>query len=449
MPSNHPVKPANLSAPGLSWRRRSNKFQGARWEAHWIADQKLVKRGYPVKTERLWSSSEEASTPTLDEWTFISNECHSLHTQMRVWASGGSREFPKFASGGHADTIGELISAYRTDADSPFHELRYRTKLHYASVLHTLDAFAGTFKLGEITFRHFKRWHEGFAADGHVARAHGLMTMIRIVISFGKRLELPNCARLMSVLEEMTFPSPQRRTVFITYQQAKAVIAEAHRQEWHSVALAQASMFETGLRQKDVIGEWIPIGEPGNSDIHWHKMKWLHGLHWRDISPDLVLSKRISKSLRGRRAAATPGAGKTEEFDLKSYPMVMEEFRAAWTNGGFMEGGSRDSGSQSWTAGPPSHAGPLIICEATGRPWTRHFSKVWREIATAAGVPSNVCNKDSRAGGITEGDEAGATLEGLRHHAGHTTTAMTVRYVRGGLKQRNKVAQLRVESRGK
>jgi hypothetical protein len=45
---------------------------------------------------------------------------------------------------------------------------------------------------------------------------------------------------------------------------------------------------------------------------------------------------------------------------------------------------------------------------------------MWRKVADAAGLPKTVCNKDSRAGGVTEGRKAGASLEDLRHHAGHS-----------------------------
>ncbi|MGB3812936.1 MAG: hypothetical protein WA950_06885 [Shinella sp.] len=43
----------------------------------------------------------------------------------------------------------------------------------------------------------------------------------------------------------------------------------------------------------------------------------------------------------------------------------------------------------------------MIKCESTGLPYRyRHFAERWREVATEAGVPTNVWNRDSRAGGV-------------------------------------------------
>jgi hypothetical protein len=68
--------------------------------------------------------------------------------------------------------------------------------------------------------------------------------------------------------------------------------------------------------------------------------------------------------------------------------------------------------------------GPMIKSEVTGLPYRRrYFIEVWRQLATKAGVPKEVWNRDSRAGGITEGGDAGADIEALRHHANHDDAA--------------------------
>lgn len=475
--SSRPEPPEDLATPGLSWRPRKTKTT-ERGELHWVANQKVAKRGYPIKTRRLWCSGP-MSAPTPDEWLEIASRCIALQAEMNEWAHGGVTSDPRSVYDG---TFASLVRIYQTDIDSGYHELRYGTRLDYDRKLTTLVAAVGAARLADMTFRDFKRWHAGFRGDeDRISRAHSLMTHVRIVIKFGGLLELPDCARLSALLADMEFEGPKRRKEFMTLQQARAVIAEANRQGLHSIALAQAFMFELSLRQRDVIGEWIPSSEPGTSVILWHGRKWLHGLHWRDIDEELVLRKRISKSLRGRRAAATPGAGKVEEFDLRSYPMVMEELtwhqrcdtasiaaknlaslpitttmipvesKNAIERPVMLASRSlpkpTSSSTEIW-AGITGN-GPLIICESTGRPWTRDFSRYWRKIADAAGVPRNVCNKDSRAGSLSEGESAGATIEMLRHQAGHSTTAMTARYVRNQSETRNKVAQLRVESRKK
>ena len=44
---------------------------------------------------------------------------------------------------------------------------------------------------------------------------------------------------------------------------------------WYSIALAQALQFELLLSQKDVIGEWVPVTEPGKSDVIWAERRLL------------------------------------------------------------------------------------------------------------------------------------------------------------------------------
>jgi len=64
-----------------------------------------------------------------------------------------------------------------------------------------------------------------------------------------------------------------------------------------------------------------------------------------------------------------------------------------------------------------------------------------------AGVPANVWNRDTRAGGITEGGDAGVDIELLRHQANHQNISTTQRYNRHTLAKTQKVAELRVANR--
>jgi integrase len=136
----------------------------------------------------------------------------------------------------------------------------------------------------------------------------------------------------------------------------------------------------------------------------------------------------LSKSLRGRHAIMDPRAGKAKAFDLKLYPMVMQELQHVPAE---------------------QRVGPIVKDEATGLPWrTFKFRQRWRAIARAAGVPDEVQNRDSRAGGITEGIEAtGGDIEAARKAAGHAQASTTARYSRGDDRATAKVAVLRAERR--
>jgi hypothetical protein len=70
-------------------------------------------------------------------------------------------------------------------------------------------------------------------------------------------------------------------------------------------------------------------------------------------------------------------SGGRSEIDLKRFPMVMEEI-------------ARHQ--------PLPPGGPVLVCEASGLPWTAYeFRRQWRKVADAAGIPRSIKNMDSRA----------------------------------------------------
>jgi hypothetical protein len=95
------------------------------------------------------------------------------------------------------------------------------------------------------------------------------------------------------------------RNEYMTAAQCRLLRSNAHEHGRPSVAVEQAFVFELGLRQKDVIGEWIPIKWPGLSDVVWGPRKWLMGIRWDEIDADLILRHRLSK-FRSRCAARAP-----------------------------------------------------------------------------------------------------------------------------------------------
>ncbi|TCA48560.1 site-specific integrase [Rhizobium pisi] len=181
--------------------------------------------------------------------------------------------------------------------------------------------------------------------------------------------------------------------------------------------LAQALQFELTLRQIDVIGRWEKTDEPLAGGIVDRGQRWRDGLGWSHLDANGILLKETSKV-----------EGVTAEHDTMQYPFLREIIDMF---------------------PPEKRFGPMIKSEATGLPYRyRHFSKVWRDIANEAGVPAHVWNRDSRAGGVTEGSDAGANLEHLRHHANHKNIATTARYNRQTLEKTQTVAKLRVAHRG-
>lgn len=396
------------NAPGLTWRPRKNG-----WECRWQARTDLVKRGYIPKSARLFSGPmEDYADPVVV--AFIQSRSTILQDEMLAWARGG---IPRVPVSNYDGTLTALAGSYQSDPDSPYRKLRYQSRVHYDSLIRKIVTEHGFLKVSEIKARVVLRMHEGWTEGGKVAMAHALVGMLRTLVGFGATiLEDPECERVSGVLSHMRFTMAKPRNERLTAEQATAIRAEAHRRGLHSIALAQAIQFECMLRQKDVIGEWVPMTEPGLSDVTDGNSKWLRGIRWEEIDGNLVLRHVTSKRQ------------KAVEIPLAGAPMVVEELANI--------------------ARPAS--GPVVVDERTGKPWQVHlFRKRWRAIADACGVPASVRNMDSRAGAISEATDAGADLEHVRHAATHSDISMTQRYSRAGAEKTANVMRIRAEHRNK
>src|SRR6516165_6278618 len=311
-------------------------------------------------------------------------------------------------------TLASLIDRYSSDEESPYHDLRHRTQRTYDQQLKLLKISVGARRIDRLNGEDFRRWYRKLrepkspGQPPRIGRAHHCMTMLRILFGYGQVMGLPNCDKLKGILGEMRFKdTPPRRTI-ITYEQVVAFIKKAHELNRPELALAQALQFEGTLRQIDVIGEWVPDPErPSGS-------RWANGLLWQHIR-DYVLIKKTTKT------------GQEAGIDFKLYPLALAELRRV---------------------PPDKRVGPVIIDRLTEQPFkSSTYRRRWRAVARAAGIPDEVMSRDSRAGGVTEGSDAGADLEHLRHHASHKSTATTARYSRQTLTKTRAGARLRVAHR--
>ena len=392
-----------LDAPGLKKRPRSNGTTAYYWVASAVAKDTA---DYPLKTVRVHGTDDE-----------ISQKCRNLTAELREWLSGkGIGDAPKYDG-----TLKSVILLYQRTKESPYFEIKSNTRVMYDESLSLLEKTVGGRKLDKVTGLDIRRWYANFkapAAEGkpeRVRRAYKAMQLLRIVVGFGVVLNIQECFRLKTVLEEMRFSVPGARKEMITFEQAQAICEKALELEMPSIAIAQAFQFELTLRQIDVVGRWEKIDNPKSGGIVDRGQRWRDGLLWSDIDERGILTKDTSKT------------GQEASHDTTAYPFLR---------------------SMMDLVPPEKRFGPIIICESTGLPYRyRHFAKLWREVATKAGVPANVWNRDSRAGGITEGGDAGADLEHLRHHANHSSIQMTQRYNRKTIEKTRGVAELRVAAR--
>lgn len=315
-------------------------------------------------------------------------------------------------------TLAGLIEAYGTNKASGFHKLRWDNRKNTARLMARLTEQYGRMPLVEIRAHTIQSWYDGWAEGGKVSMAHSFIAQLRTMLGFGLlMLEEKECERLCLIMNKLRFPQAEQCEETITIDQVNA-IREAARQHfgWYSLALAQAFQFELLLRQRDVIGQWVPESEPGESNLRVNGMKWMRGITWAEVADDMILRHRTSKRQ------------KFMEADLRLCPMIQDELR-------YMNYRSPD--------------GPIIINDVTGLPWSSNeFRRKWRLVANHVGVPKSVKEMHHRSGGISELFRAGVRPDAIRIMATHSDLSMTMKYNRQNhLETRSEAQTQRNENR--
>lgn len=428
-------KPFFENAPGIVVRQRADKT----WAAWWQCRSDIAQAGFTPKIVPLWRGSE----PSDADRALVSDACNSTQTEMLAWSRDWRMEQPV-----HGEiTIRNLIHRYRTDPDSRFQKIRFHSRENYSHFLKRIEIDHGDKLIKDIRARDVMRWHEEWSKRG-VAMASGLVGHLRSILTFGATLlECPHCTALKAKLADMKFPQGKPREEVLTADMVIAIRERANSKGARSAALAQAIQFEGMFRQKDIIGEWVPNGEPGMSDVFYtapknREVKWLRGLRWEEIDDNLILTHVTSK--RQKEIA----------IRLLDAPMVVEELRLAYP-GCVTEKEVVHPETRKVTTVLVPHrellpaSGPVIVSEVTNRPYTSTFFRhTWRTLATEVGIPKSIRNQDSRAGAISEATDGGADMEHVRQAATHSDVKMTSRYSRNAADKTAKVLQIRVAHRG-
>lgn len=306
-------------------------------------------------------------------------------------------------------TVSNLIAAYKSDPYSRYHVVRFPTRSNYDSLTRRLERDCGSMLLSDLAdARTLTELHRGWlGADNHIAMAHSLMGMIRTLATFGATfMRSHDCREVKALLHDLKFSMTKPRKTIITAAQVIALRRQAWKAGHPSIALAHAGQFSFTFRQKDIIGEIVPASEPGSGFPMPDGRKWMRGIHWGELDRDLILRHTTSKR------------NKPVEIDVKLAPMFMEELRL-----------HRDAGLLDTMI---LRGGPIIVNESTGLPYSAvQFRRIWRGLATAAGIPKHVYNMDSRAGAITEALRLGAPINSVRKGATHSNQSQTENYDRG------------------
>jgi hypothetical protein len=271
-------------------------------------------------------------------------------------------------------TVLDLVDSYRSHEKSPYLGLRFSTRKHYDVLLKPISRDCGPKKVADLKEADIEEFYKKWSEGGKMSMAKSTVGMLRSLVYFGAtQLQDRDCESLSIILHRMKFAVLQTRNERLTAEQAVRICEAAYKLGRPSIGLAQAFQWDCNFRQKDVIGEWIPVNEEiGNdSDVIEGKTKWLRGLRWEEIDSNFVLTHVTSKNQ------------KQVVVNLREKaPMVMVEL-------------NRQFGGIDRSLMPTD--GPVIISEVSDIPWIPgEFRRWWRKVANKAGVPSTVKNMDSR-----------------------------------------------------
>jgi hypothetical protein len=375
---------------------------------YWVADEDAVNSGYPTKTVPIPVGLGFGNMAPRDVAAAIEDECQKQQSAMLAWMDGGvddrERLAPKFDG-----TIGSLADCYESDEDSAYQGLKENSAEGYKAWLKMVRETVGLRIVSRIVAKEFRRWYRMWKArsssrgtDG-TRQAYGGCQILRILLNFGAESGIKKCLELRMAMDKMTFRRNPPRNVVMTFAQIRAVLEEAWRRNELFTALVQAIQFECFLRQNDVIGQWRKL-KPGYVAQAGDVV--IGAKYWRGMTMEMIL-------LGDTLVVRTSKTGKPVVHALASCQLVVECLQKI---------------GKSVVNGP-------VARQADGSPWRdrQSFSKAWREIARAAGIPENVWNMDNRASGITEASEAGVPDDDIIKQSGHPKKEiMQDVYKRGG-----------------
>jgi hypothetical protein len=333
--------------------------------------------------------------------------CHEYSARLADWvATHGADDVPFLPR--YDGTVYSACQLYQRHPYSRFHKVKHNTRKSYIDSLKIIEATVGKRLIRNLTVLDVQHWYDEWrkpAAPGgreRIDRAHDAVSMFKTVLRFvAAALRRPECKQLIGDLENagslVKFEKGGAREEEMTFAQAGAFVRKAIEMgnagvippdRARAMAIGVAAQFELLLRQKDIIGDWDgPRGEKWTGYFTWENIP---GWRWR---------MKTSKS-KYRTAA---------DFDLTSYSLLFPLLEAVPHN---------------------ERVGAIIKGEQDLPVRERSYRKWFRQIARAAGIPDTVWSMDSRAGGATEAEEAGAATDAIQGALAHSKKDSTLRYIR-------------------
>jgi hypothetical protein len=392
------------SAPGLRWRKRAD----GRLVPYWLPDDEARKAGFPTKSVNL---ALVADAPTM-----LVERCVRLQAEMRAWLANERSYNPVFDG-----KFGSLLDRYLRDPESSYRALR--NPHNYTIYAKKLQKHVGDVLIDDADGLDVQKWFRTWAGvddlrdpRAKLPRARFMLSVLKAANSFGILCKYRPCREFAAILAELEFPRSRRRAFAPTAAQIESARKAAHEAGAPSRALVYALQYETGLRQWDVIGQWLPLSDRRPSTLIDRGEKWI-GTTWAHVDDSMILRVTPTKTEDTTAAAVM--------YDLTACPMVMEELNLVV--------GLNDTKS-----------GPLIVDERSGLPYRyTDFLAGWRKDFKAAGLPPKMWNRDLRAGASTEASAAGVSREDRAKLAGHSEEIQAQVYDRDTVETHRRAMQAR------
>jgi hypothetical protein len=390
---------------------------------YWIAKQVVRDpRGFPDPCIAL---PPDADDKTLGEL------CRGHTARLYAWLDQvDTEDGPPATVTPYNGTVLSACRIYQEHPFSRFHKVKHNTRKTYTDSLKILESSVGSRLIRRLTVLDVQHWYDEWrrpaagAETERVDRAHDAVSMFRTVIRFCAALRHPECKLLAQELELVKFEKGGAREQEMTFAQASAFIrtalelgtnGEIPADRARYMAIGVAALFETMLRQKDIIGERRPAAPGTKGALYYDDWMWSGYFRWEAI-PGWRWRTRTSKSKY--RAAA--------EFDLANYGLLFPLLEAV----------------------PHEQRTGAIVKDETLRPVREGSYRRWfRAIARRAGIPDEVWSMDARAGGATEAEEAGAEFEAISDALTHSEKGTTVRYIRRRTRRIASVQEARTRKR--
>ncbi len=364
--------------------------------------------------------------PDADDTT-IGELCRQHTARLMAWIderkrpddAGSEKQITRYDG-----TVRSACRIYQEHPLSRFHTVKGNTRRTYTVSLNLIEQTVGSRLIRNVTILDCQHWYDQWrlperpGGPERIDRAHDAISMLKTVLRFNAALRRNDCKQLLEDLKNatsmVTFEKGGAREEEMTYAQACAFIRKALELGQAGVfpadralymAIGVAAQFELLLRQKDVIGERCKTAadiekatKRGATAISYGGQMWTGYFTWENI-PGWRWRMRTSKSKY--RAAA--------DFDLKIYSLLFPLLEAVPHE---------------------ERTGAIVKGEHGYAVQERSYRKWFRQIAQAAGIPDQVWNMDTRAGGATEAEEAGVEIAAISDALTHTQQRTTVRYIR-------------------